>query len=235
MTEPGGRQTQVVETRHGPARLIRSPARRPWAMLVLGHGAGGGAHARDLGWLARDLPGAGIGVIRLEQPWRVAGRKVAARAEVLDEGLIDALAGLDRSVSLVVGGRSSGARVACRTATRVGAVGCLALAFPLHPPWRPEQTRLPELQGVGVPTLVVQGDRDEFGDASAFPELPAWIRMVASVDADHQFSVRRGTGRTDALTRRDLVDCVLDWLRDTVPQEHSEAEDGSRVVPGRST
>lgn len=233
MTDAAPEQPQLVDTRHGPARLIRSPARQPWAMLVLGHGAGGGANARDLGWLARDLPGAGIEVIRLEQPYRVAGRKMAGRADVLDESWTEALAQLGRDLPLVVGGRSSGARVACRTATSVGAVGCLALAFPLHPPWRPEQTRLPELQGVGVPTLVVQGERDEFGAPSAFPELPDSIRIAVAVDADHQFGVRRGSGRTDALTRSDLVGCVLDWLRETVPHDSAvQVTDLARLSPG---
>lgn len=210
-------EPSLIDTRHGPARLLHSPAGRPWATMVLGHGAGGGADARDLTWLARDLPKEGIGVIRVEQPWRVAGRKVASRPPVLDEGWLDILAQLPRDVPLIVGGRSSGARVACRTATSVGAAACLALAFPLHPPWRPEQTRLAELHGSGVPTLVVQGERDEFGSAADFPELPDWIQIASAVGADHEFAVPRGSGRTTALTRADLVDIVLAWLRDALP------------------
>lgn len=210
-------ERSLVDTRHGPARLLRSAAEHPWSMLVLGHGAGGGAAARDLGWLATDLPRAGIGVLRVEQPWRVAGHKVASPAAVLDESWLDVLAQLPERPPLVVGGRSSGARVACRTATSVRPVACLALAFPLHPPWRPEQSRLPELLGSGVPTLVVQGDRDPFGAATDFPELPGSIRIVSAIDADHEFAVRRGHGRSAALTRADLVGCVLSWLRETVP------------------
>lgn len=225
----------VIDTRHGPAGLLRSSAHRPWATLVLGHGAGGGADARELGWLATDLPVAGISVLRVEQPWRVAGRKVASGTAVLDESWLDALAQLERPTPLVVGGRSSGARVACRTATSVGAVGCLALAFPLYPPWRPEQSRLSELQGSGVPTLVVQGERDAFGTAADFPELPGSIRIVPVIEADHEFAVGRNCGRTSALTRADLVGCVVDWLRETVPAPLTPTKVPSRLTPGRST
>jgi len=208
-------ETTLLETRHGPARLIHALAADAWVTLVLGHGAGGGVGARDLVWLARDLPVNGIDVIRVEQPWRVAGRKVAARAAVLDESWADVLKQVPARGQLVVGGRSSGARVACRTATSVGALACLALAFPLHPPWRPEKSRFAELQASGVPTLVVQGDRDPFGARRDFPPLPDSIQIV-SIDADHEFAVLKESGRSDALTRADLVDCVLSWLRESV-------------------
>ncbi len=210
-------ERSLVQTRHGSAGLLRSPAERARTTLVLGHGAGGGAQARDLGWLAHDLPAAGIEVIRVEQPWRVAGLKVAARAAVLDESWMDVVSQLERDTALVVGGRSSGARVACRTAVAVGAVGCLALAFPLHPPWRPEQSRLPELRASGVPTLVVQGDRDPFGVAADFAGLPDSCRVAAVIDADHEFAVPRGSPRTSALTRADLIGCVLGWLSEINP------------------
>ncbi len=206
----------LVNTRHGPAGLFRTPASRPWLTLVLGHGAGGGPDARELGWLSQDLPRHGICVLRVGQPWRMAGRKVAARAAVLDEAWLDVLAGLERGTPLVVGGRSSGARVACRTAASVGALGCLALAFPLHPPWRPEQNRWPELQGSGVPTLVIQGERDVFGAAEAFPDAPGSIQIVPITDADHEFAVPPSSGRSAALVRADVVECVLAWLRSLV-------------------
>ncbi|MDQ3576183.1 MAG: hydrolase [Actinomycetota bacterium] len=208
------RGQSLIDTRHGPARLLRSPARKPWTMLVLGHGAGGGADARELQWLASDLPRTGVEVVRIEQPWRVAGKKVAARPAVLDEGWWDAVTQLPNLTPMIVGGRSSGARVACRTARSVGATGCLALAFPLHPPWRPEQTRLPELQATGVPTLVVQGDRDQFGGPADFPDLPSWIRIVPLADADHEFARRKESGRGSA--REELVGCVAAWLCETV-------------------
>ena len=212
-SEPG-----LVDTRHGPARMIASPAERPWVTLMLGHGAGGGAQARDLVWLARDLPQAGITVLRVEQPYRVAGGKVASRPEVLDQSWLDLVSHVPGTSPLVVGGRSSGARVACRTATSAGAAACLALAFPLHPPWRPEASRQAELESSGVPTLVVQGDRDFFGPATAFPPLPASIQITSLVGADHQFASTRGSGRTASVLRVELVSSVLAWLHQTIPE-----------------
>lgn len=206
--------TQVVETRHGPARLLYSIPAQPWVQLMLGHSAGGGPESKDLRWLAADLPSSGVAVVRVEQPWRVAGGRVAARPAVLDEAWVDALQPLLSLGRLVVGGRSAGARVACRTAVSLGAVGCVALAFPLTPPWNPGQSRFSELAGAGVPTLVLQGDRDSFGSADDFPALPPTIRLVRVVDADHSFAVRRGSRSID--TRRHLVDSVLTWLHETV-------------------
>jgi predicted alpha/beta-hydrolase family hydrolase len=226
-SDPGLADPVLLDTRHGPARLFRSPAQTSWATLVLGHGAGGGAQARDLVWLAGDLPPAGISVVRVEQPWRVAGGKVAARAGVLDQSWLDAVSHVASEVPLVVGGRSSGARVACRTATSAGALACLALGFPLHPPWHPEVSRIAELQGSGVPTLVVQGDRDAFGPATAFPRLPDSIRIASLVGADHQFSAPRGASRTAAQLRADLVGCVLAWLRETIPRAARRSQSNS--------
>jgi predicted alpha/beta-hydrolase family hydrolase len=118
----------------------------------------------------------------VEQPWRVRGRKVAERPPLLDEAWLAVLAEL-AGAPLVAGGRSAGARVACRTAAEVGADGVLCLAFPLHPPGRPERSRLPELEAVQVPVLVVQGDRDAFG-------VPPGAVLVPG--ADHGFRVARG-------------------------------------------
>ena len=157
----------VVETPHGPARVHLHSADQPRAALVLGHGAGGGVAAPDL-VAAKDVAlEESFAVALVEQPYRVAGRRSPAPAHQLDAAWIavlerlrgDELAGLP----LVTGGRSSGARVACRTAEATGAVGVLCLAFPLHPPGRPDSTRLPELQAVRRPVLVVQGAADPFG------------------------------------------------------------------------
>jgi predicted alpha/beta-hydrolase family hydrolase len=169
-----------VETAVGPART-HTAGSGP-GLLVLGHGAGGGVEALDL-LAARDAAlGLGWRVVRVEQPWRVRGRKVAEAPPRLDTAWIDVLAGLE-GAPLVVGGRSAGARVACRTAELVGADAVLCLAFPLHPPGRPDKTRLPELQAVTVPLLVVQGDRDAFG-------VPDGAHLVPG--ADHGFKVARG-------------------------------------------
>jgi uncharacterized protein len=142
--------------------------RNPTALLLLTHGAGGGVETRDLLAVRAASLAAGIAVGLVTQPFRVAGRRTPPQAAVQDDawqGLVHALRrrrGLT-GLPLVLGGRSNGARVACRTAAGLGAVGVVALAFPVHPPGRPETSRLDELDAVRVPALVVQGDRDPFG------------------------------------------------------------------------
>jgi predicted alpha/beta-hydrolase family hydrolase len=189
---------------------------RPRALLVLGHGAGGGIQARDLAALAAGLPGAGVAVVRVEQPWRVAGRRVAGPPAQLDKAWLVAVPEAVRLTGVTgpvyVGGRSAGARVACRTAADLGAAGVVALAFPLHPPGRPDRSRVAELLGADVPTLVVQGDRDSFGGPSELPEGP---RVVTVPGADHGFKVPAGGALTQAEALRVLVSAVLDFV--TVP------------------
>lgn len=153
-------ETTDVETGVGLARVHLHRGGRP--LLVLGHGAGGGIDAPDLVASASAAASLGWSVALVEQPWRVRGRRIAEAPKRLDAAWLDVLATLD-GTPLVTGGRSAGARVACRTAAQVGADAVVCLAFPLHPPGRPERSRLPELEGVGVPVLVVQGSRDPFG------------------------------------------------------------------------
>lgn len=175
-----------VETSRGIARLHIDGDVRD-GLLVLGHGAGGGVEAIDL-LAARDAGlTAGLGVVRVEQPWRVRGRRVAEAPAQLDAAWLDVGAWLRASGPagrrLVVGGRSAGARVACRTATALGATAVLCLAFPLVPAGRPERARAHELALPGVPLLVVQGSRDAFG-------VPAGAVVVEG--ADHAFATTRG-------------------------------------------
>lgn len=205
------RTVRTIETPHGPARaIVHTPAREagpPAGALVVSHGAGGGQWSADLlalttladgGPEAAAQDGArGAGprpwqVVLVEQPWRVAGRKVAAPPKQLDAAWLAVLAALRRgrgaiATPLVVGGRSAGARVACRTSGAVAADGVLALAFPLHPPGRPEASRAAELAAVAVPTLVVQGVADPFGRPpeiqAAVPGLP-----VVAVRGGHSFA-----------------------------------------------
>lgn len=173
-------------------------ATRPRAVLALGHGAGGGVTAMDLSLLSQRLPAAGVAVARFEQPWRVAGRRVAVRPPRLDIAWLAAIPALVgrpelAAAPLLVGGRSAGARVACRTATETGAVAVLCLAFPLHLPGRPDRSRLAELLTPSVPRLVLQGTRDAFGSAAelsadlaaagAGPE----VVVVPLPGADHSF------------------------------------------------
>ncbi|MFJ9027997.1 alpha/beta family hydrolase [Streptomyces sp. NPDC102274] len=164
---------QAVETPAGDARITWHRAKRPRRVLALGHGAGGGIEARDLRALAAALPPLGVTVALVEQPWRVAGKKVAPAPKTLDAGWRALWPALEKpGVPVVAGGRSAGARVACRTARELGAHAVLALSFPLHPPGRPEKSRATELLEAGVPTLVVQGGNDPFGKPAEYAELP---------------------------------------------------------------
>jgi predicted alpha/beta-hydrolase family hydrolase len=158
-----------------------------WGALVLGHGAGGGIGAPDLTAAASAAEETGLAVALVEQPYRAAGRRAPPRAPQLDEAWLAVVAalrgGLLSGLPLVVGGRSSGARVACRTAAAADAVAVLCLAFPLRPP-RGGEARIAELDAVSVPLLVVQGERDPFGIPPASRR-----RRVAVVRGDHSLRV----------------------------------------------
>ena len=170
-----------LETPHGPARAHLHPATDPKAALVLGHGAGGGVNAADLQAATQAALEQNVTVVLVEQPYRVSGRKSAAPAPQLDAAWIAVVEQLPLDgLPVYTGGRSSGARVACRTAAATGAHGVLCLAFPLHPPGRPEKTRLAELEAVTVPVLIVQGESDPFGMP---PEAPG--RTVVKLRGNH--------------------------------------------------
>ena len=176
-----------INTPHGVARAYLRLAPEPRAALVLGHGAGGGIEAPDLRAATHAAEAEGVAVALVEQPYRVAGRRSPASAPQLDAAWIAVLERLRggelAGLPLVVGGRSLGARVACRTAEATSAVAVLCLAFPLEPPQRagkPPKSRLPELDAVRVPTLVVQGENDRFG----MPR-PSTTRQVVKVRGDH--------------------------------------------------
>ena len=154
---------RLLETPHGQARVHLREVDTARAALVLGHGAGGGVESPDLQGAANAALEAGLTVALVEQPYRVAGRRSPAPANQLDAAWTSVIEQLAFEVPLIAGGRSSGARVACRTAAATGAKAVLCLAFPVHPPGRPEKSRLDELDAVTVPTLVVQGERDPFG------------------------------------------------------------------------
>jgi predicted alpha/beta-hydrolase family hydrolase len=195
-----------IDTPHGPARAHLHPAESPHAALVLGHGAGGGVNARDLVAVKDVAISLGISVALVEQPYRVAGRRSPPRAPQLDAAwmaVIDRLrADIFADLPLIVGGRSSGARVACRTAAATGAIAVLCLAFPLQPPRRdgsaPAPSRQPELDAVPVPVLVLQGSRDPFG----MPVANA-LRTVVVLTGDHSL-------RTDI---RAVAASAGAWLR----------------------
>ena len=171
-----------LDTPRGPAGIrLTDPAGPPSSLLVLGHGAGGGIDAPDLVKVQETAVAAGLRVALITQPYRVAGRRAPAPADQLDEAWSAVVGHLRRAgLPLIVGGRSSGARVACRTAPVLGAAGVLALAFPLHPPGKPEKSRAAELPTT-IPTLVVNGDRDPFG----IPPAGGPVEVVTRPGATH--------------------------------------------------
>ncbi|HEX2857596.1 MAG TPA: alpha/beta family hydrolase [Propionibacteriaceae bacterium] len=221
-----------VDTAQGPGRLLLSEAERPHALLVLGHGAGGGVEGVDLLTLSRLLPAQGVTVARYVQPWKVSGRRIAVRPALLDEAWTPAVRALREvlaGVPLVVGGHSAGARVACRTADATGAAGVLALSFPLHPPGRPASSRLPELLAPRVPVLVVQGERDPFGSASevrlaledAGRGRSTGIEVVEVPAAGHDLLPRRASGVDAAAWWQARSTGISDWIGGIAAAPHS--------------
>ena len=193
--------TLSVATPHGPARAELHCCPEGRAALLLGHGAGGGIAAPDLVAATRAAVAAGVHVALVEQPYLVAGRRAPAPARQLDAAWLtvaeELAIGVFADLPLVFGGRSSGARVACRTAAEGGACAVLCLAFPVHPVGRPEKSRMPELDGVDVPVLVVQGERDPFGRPEPLPG-----REVVLLAGDHTLRADPG----------DLGRTVSEWL-----------------------
>jgi uncharacterized protein len=194
-----------IETGSGTARVGLDEPESPAFLFVLTHGAGGGVDSADL--LAARLAGRSLGaaVARVLQPYRVRGARVPGSPERQDAAWLEVIEGLRvrfPAIPLVQGGRSNGARVACRTAQPAGARAVVALAFPLHPPGRPERSRAAELRAAATPVLVVNGDRDPFGvpdgaDASRVVVLP---------------------GETHSLSRhpQDVREAVQSWLREVL-------------------
>jgi predicted alpha/beta-hydrolase family hydrolase len=170
---------------------------------VLGHGAGGGIGSADLVGAAEAAGSAGLSVALVEQPYRVAGRRSPAPAHQLDAAWTSVVLALREGpfsgLPIVTGGRSSGARVACRSAAETGSVAVICLAFPLHPPGRPEKSRLAELEAVRIPTLVVQGESDPFGMPPASSN-----RTVVRIPGTHSLRSSAAVGAA-----------VSDWLRTT--------------------
>ncbi|MEU7578083.1 alpha/beta family hydrolase [Streptomyces sp. NPDC041068] len=203
-------KSEIIQTDAGEARITWHAAKKARLVLAVSHGAGGGIEARDLQGIAAALPAHGVTVALVEQPWRVAGKKVAPAPKTLDTGWRGIWPALEKKgLPVISGGRSAGARVACRTATELGAAAVLALSFPLHPPGRPEKSRAPELLGAGVPMLVVQGGNDPFGKPAEFPE--GVYELVEIPSADHGFAVpkRADIGQDEAVKL--ITDAVTRW------------------------
>jgi predicted alpha/beta-hydrolase family hydrolase len=203
MAEVASASVVGIETPHGLARAHLHSAADPTAAMILGHGAGGGIGARDLIAATHAALERNVSVALIEQPYVVAERRSPAPARQLDAAWIAVIEELQQhhyeGLPLITGGRSAGARVACRTASATATTALLCLAFPLHPPGRPEKSRLDELNLVKVPTLVVQGASDPFGMPSPGPN-----REVVQVKGDHSL-------------RADL-DAVAAAIRDWLPK-----------------
>lgn len=204
--------TQTIATPYGEGRLEVRRARSSIATVLLSHGAGNGIDTHDLQCLATALPSQGVSVMLFEQPWKVAGRPVASPPATLDAGLTAAANHLRTRTPLVIGGRSAGARSAARTAKQLGAAGCLALAFPLHPPGKPEKSRAAELAGAGVPTLVIQGERDPMGRPDEFPGELGTLDLVVVPGADHSLRVGKRGPLSQEEANAILVESTLEWL-----------------------
>ncbi|MEU2608085.1 alpha/beta hydrolase family protein [Streptomyces albus] len=209
-TPTDGGRTETVGTPAGEARITWYDAKKAHTVLALGHGAGGGIEARDLRALATALPAEGVTVALVEQPWRVAGKKVAPAPRTLDTAWTALWPALTRpGLPVIAGGRSAGARVACRTAAGLGARAVLALSFPLHPPGRPDRSRAQELTGVILPLLVVQGGRDPFGRPAEFPE---GTELVEVPHGDHGFALPKSAAVTEEEAMGVITGAVAHWI-----------------------
>ena len=180
-------ETIEIETPHGLARAHFAARQKARGLVVLGHGAGGGVAAPDLVRAELEAQTLGFATALVEQPYRVAGRKSPAPAAQLDAAWIAVVKALRErggsTAPLVTGGRSAGARVACRTAAATDAGAVLCLAFPEHPPGKPEKSRQGELDAVEIPVLVIQGESDPFGMPAPGPR-----REIVTVKGNHSLS-----------------------------------------------
>jgi uncharacterized protein len=197
-----------IMTGEGAARaeVDRRAAGEPAFLLVLTHGAGGNPDSPDLLAVAGAALGLGGTVARVTQPYQVKGRRAPGSPDRQDAAWAEVIAALRAAAGaglpLIQGGRSNGARVACRTARAVGARAVIALAFPLHPPGRPGQSRAAELAAAGTDVLVLNGDRDPFG----IPQGSGKTRVVVLAGETHALSRHPGeTGRAAGSWLRELL------------------------------
>lgn len=188
-------ETRLLDTPEGPgrARLHYPRESSIRGTILLGHGAGGQKDSADLARLATKLPAEGWVVALVDQPWRVAGRKIASLPPRLDAAFVPMATALFSGPSalprpFVTAGRSAGARVGCRTAAAVDADAVVALSFPLHPPGQPSRSRYAELAGaleLRLPLVVVQGERDPFGAPEELRTAGLEEELLAPVRGTH--------------------------------------------------
>lgn len=209
-------ERRTLKTPHGSGRLVQRRAASPWATLVLTHGAGAGIDTHDLTRIGISLPQFGVNTALLELPWVGEGRRIAPSKTVLDESFVAMADQLRPRTPLFIGGRSAGARIACRQARRLGAVGVVAVSFPLHPKNKPASSRVDELVGARLPVLVVQGERDDMG---APEEFPPQVPLVSVPYADHSLLVAKRAPVTQDATSRYAASEVLRWIAQRLRHE----------------
>ncbi len=215
-------QPTEIPTAAGPGRIVWQAPDAPRAVLLLGHGAGGGIDAFDLATLAEGLPAHGVAVGRFEQPWVVAGRRVAGPPASLDRAwlpALDAVRAAYPGLPLFVGGRSAGARVACRMLP-ADAAGLVLLSFPLHPPGKPERSRGEELAAAASDAVILQGQRDPFGTpdelrAAVAAVAQAGSRAIHAVPGTHSLQPRSAAVRSAVVAA--LLAPVAGFVADRVP------------------
>lgn len=202
-------ERRTLQTPYGPGRLVQRRAASPWATLFLTHGAGAGIDTHDVTRTGISLPQYGVNTALLELPWVAEGRRIAPSKAILDESFVAMADQLRPRTPLFVGGRSAGARIACRQARGLGAVGVVAIAFPLHSRANRAASRVDELTGARLPVFVVQGERDDMG---APDEFPPQIPLVSVPYADHSMVVGKRAPVTQDATSRLVAAAILRWI-----------------------
>ncbi|MDN5853725.1 MAG: hydrolase [Actinomycetia bacterium] len=221
-------ERRTLQTPHGPGRLVQRRAPSPFATLIMTHGAGAGIETPDLNRIAIGLPAYGVNTAMLELPWVGQGRRIAPSKTVLDESFVAMANRLRPQTPTFVGGRSTGARLACRHGRRLGGVGVVALSFPLHPRGKPERSRADELTGAGLPVLVVQGDRDDMGHPDEFPPQTP---IVSIPYADHSLVVPKRAPVEQDATYRLAASAILQWIARRLRHElPGTSADGSLLI-----
>ena len=221
-------ERRTLPTLHGDGRLVQRRAASPFATLIMTHGAGAGIETPDLNRIAVSLPAYGVNTAMLELPWVAQGRRIAPNKAVLDESFVAMANRLRPQTPTFIGGRSTGARLACRHARRLGGIGIIALSFPLHPRGKPERSRVDELTESGLPVLVVQGERDDMGRPDEFPpQLP----LVSIPYADHSLAVPKREPVDQDDTYRLAASAILQWMARRLRHElPGTSSDGSLLI-----
>jgi predicted alpha/beta-hydrolase family hydrolase len=220
---------QLVPTPVGQARISWfEPVRAARAVVVLGHGSATGIESADLQAVASALPPRDIAVALVTQPYRLSGSGRGSDEASLDVAWRHVWPHVaPGAMPMIAGGRSAGSQVACRTAKDLGAVGVLALSYPLFGPGSPQ-----ELLATGLPTLIVQGGNDPYGRPGQFPPLPPTTELVEVPFGNHTFGVPAGRGIDADATLAIITGAVAGWLEELLT--HEDERDMRQQATSRS-